>query len=975
MKTFRRCLLFPAIMVVLAGMAPGPVSAQTNAYDDAYHYIYASATWYTNIGPGSGGLNYGFGFKPWVMATNGPNSHGFFTTHNVGTAPAPAIASPTNCCDAPGNNNSQHVWGLFANGGSVNGANWSVAYRGFSNSLDTTVVFKLQFQTDGIGGTANSAGFVLRNGNATNGVSDYRTAQRFSFYYISGGSNSFAIWDGNSVNNIGVPFTSGGLNCEFTLEAGDTYRFVIRNASSGAIIYIADSQPLTGSGTIDSVALFCNQTSNNQEFNRMQISSTSLVPPTIVNVQPTNGSVYIDPSANNVSFEVDSLASTLTGTNITLLLNGIAQSNLVFNTTGPTNMLMGTNTIHLGTNLLYTATIIAVDANSNTATNTSTFNTFSPLNLCIDAEDYNFTNGQFFPNPSPNAYAGLFGNNGVDYLEVDLSLTNTSGVYRVGDLPQILTVTGDPFDHAGFAAASATDYEIGWTETGEWQNYTRNLNNTNYTIYARAASGGGNGTILIDHLADSTATSSNQPLASLGTCIIPNTGGSKTYSGQMVPLTDFFSNPVQIRFAGTNTFRCTALNNKNYNLNYLMFVPNTNTATLKPYLSAGYPYPGATAVALESAISFTIANRQTAVNTATVQLLVDSNNVTGSITLSNNAAGTVVTYTPPSFLAPNSNHIVQAIFIDNGGVPATTTNTWKFTTINTTIVALPLTNALPLGSFSTPGFGIRIYKVEDGAPTTASIANAEAELAGVRTNANTSQPYPNLANGGPNADGSFSETGVLNYDIDAVNNGGTFGGDTAFPYVLANPVNNNIAMEALMYLQLTNGNYIFVVRSDDGFKLTTGPTPADTNFVIGLFDGGRGNGTPSTMYCTVATNGLFPMRLLYFQAGSGGNLEFYSINNGTPILINDLSNPNAIKSFQAFVAASPVTILNPAHSGGVTTFSFLSQSGHTHFVEYKNALTDGSWTSLTNITGNGSITNVTDNSASNSTRFYRVRSQ
>jgi hypothetical protein len=129
------------------------------------------------------------------------------------------------------------------------------------------------------------------------------------------------------------------------------------------------------------------------------------------------------------------------------------------------------------------------------------------------------------------------------------------------------------------------------------------------------------------------------------------------------------------------------------------------------------------------------------------------------------------------------------------------------------------------------------------------------------------------------------------------------------------------------------------------------------------------------MYCTVATNGLIPMRLLYFQAGSGGNLEFYSINNGTPILINDLSNPNAIKSFQTSVAASPVTILNPAHAGAVTTFSFLSQSGHTHFVEYKNALTDVSWTSLTNITGNGSITNVTDSSASNSTRFYRVRSQ
>src|SRR5262249_53472230 len=153
----------------------------------------------------------------------GPNSHGFFSTHTGGP-----ISSPVNSSDPPGNNNAGHVWGLFANQGTVNGANWAVAYRGFSNSLDTTVVFKIQFQTLGIGGSGNSGGFVLRNGNATNGVTDYRTGQRFSFYYYSGGSNSFAIWDGNSVSYTGLPFTSAGLNCEFTLETNDTYRFLVK---------------------------------------------------------------------------------------------------------------------------------------------------------------------------------------------------------------------------------------------------------------------------------------------------------------------------------------------------------------------------------------------------------------------------------------------------------------------------------------------------------------------------------------------------------------------------------------------------------------------------------------------------------------------------------------------------------------------------------------------------------------------------
>jgi len=228
---------------------------------------------------------------------------------------------------------------------------------------------------------------------------------------------------------------------------------------------------------------------------------------------------------------------------------------------------------------------------------------------------------------------------------------------------------------------------------------------------------------------------------------------------------------------------------------------------------------------------------------------------------------------------------------------------------------------------------------------------------------------------GRNADGSYSETNTLNYDITG-NPTGTpvFPYKSAFPYVPAGNPNNNIALESLMYLQLTNGNYIFVVRSDDGFKLTEGPTY--TNLTLGLFDGGRGNGTPSVFYVTVLTNGLYPMRLLYYQAGSGGNLEFYALNNGTPILINDTTNANSIKAFQVVASSTTsVTILDPAHAGNTTTFRFLTQSGQTHFVEYKNDLSDLTWSPLTTVGGNGSITNITDQTASGAKRLYQVRTQ
>ena len=192
---------------------------------------------------------------------------------------------------------------------------------------------------------------------------------------------------------------------------------------------------------------------------------------------------------------------------------------------------------------------------------------------------------------------------------------------------------------------------------------------------------------------------------------------------------------------------------------------------------------------------------------------------------------------------------------------------------------------------------------------------------------------------GPNGNGLYAETNVINYDIDAQFQG-YFPGVMAFPYVPAAGTNNYIALEAQTYLQLAPGFYTFAVRSDDGFKFTAGMTPTDTNLVLGIFDGGRGNTVPSVFSFSISQAGLYPMRLLYFQSQFGGNVSLYSLNraNGNaPVLINDPVNPDAIRAFQPGSGALPVTLLNPTDSAPHTfKFQFLAQSGHTNFVEYKN---------------------------------------
>ena len=213
------------------------------------------------------------------------------------------------------------------------------------------------------------------------------------------------------------------------------------------------------------------------------------MPPEIDNLSPTNGTIYW-PSASGLSFDVISAFSTVSSNNIKLSLNGVVQTGAnwtVFSSgTASNHVVLNSALQH---NIAYTGVIIASDANGNFTTNNFAFNTWltSPNNIYIEAEDYNFNSGGWIDNfsvPQPNqGYQGLFGSNGVDYLEYDPSGTNNA--YRPGDLPQVENCTDQ--DHNNFAANSFQDYDLAYIQNGEWEDYTRRMSNMTYTVYARMA--------------------------------------------------------------------------------------------------------------------------------------------------------------------------------------------------------------------------------------------------------------------------------------------------------------------------------------------------------------------------------------------------------------------------------------------------------------------------------------------------------
>jgi len=895
--------LFASVALTLA-LVPDRASAQISAQDNAAAYT----TW-TN------GMNLGSGFTPWVLTQNNGNS---------GTSAGFFIGSSGNI------NVTNNSFGLYANSTNAVNTAYAIAYRGLSNSLAVNQVFKVNFQNTSIlnGGWM---GLCLRN----NSLTDFTdttiltdSGTRFAFYF-AGGNNNYFIWDGSGAVDSGIGWTSSGLSLEFYLLTADTYLLIVKSADgSSTLANLTGTLAGAGASAITKFAGFNLQSGSYEDayFNSLSVLAVTSIPPAIENLSPTSGTNFW-PSGNGLSFDVTSLFSTVSSNGTKLTLNGVNQTNLTFTGSGTGTMHVNLNSA-LQDNINYSGSITAADANGNHTTNNFTFNTWLTSaaninNIYIEAGDYNFyfdvsdninygSGGQWLDNftqSQPNqTYGdlGFLGSNRVDYLKYDLTGTNPPNLYRTNDLPNMEVCTD--INHNGFAG-QFTDYDLGYIKNGEWVNYTRHMSNISYTVYARMAGfpqQGGNTSMLMERIGAATVSSTNQPRTSMGTFVCPNTGGPQSWA--FVPLTDFFSNPVQFRLPGTNTFRLTCLGSDgSYNLHYLILVPSTNTTVLHPFIASGYPYPNATGVAPDQTITLAIANAGTnRVVASGIKLNLNSNNVTSSILVSSNAAGASISYLPPALLSPGTN-MLQAIFSDG---LVSQTNTWQFTVASLPII--PPSYALQLNGTYSTGFAVKIAKASNTATNIdfpPTIARALTQLAGTLTNSQTSLPYANLA-AGPNGDGTYVETNALNYDITSLPSGSwTFGTKTNFPYVPANGTNNYIALAVNMYVQLSAGVYTFAVRSDDGFELTTGSTPTSTNMFLASFDSGRANTTPTTFDFIVQTNGLYPMRLVYDQGQFGGSLEFYSINrtNGTATLINTASS--SIKVYRTTsITAIPVAI-------------------------------------------------------------------
>jgi hypothetical protein len=226
----------------------------------------------------------------------------------------------------------------------------------------------------------------------------------------------------------------------------------------------------------------------------------------------------------------------------------------------------------LVTNTIYQAVIAVTDASGFGATNTLHFDTISPA-YTFEAEDFDYSSGNYINNPQTNAYANVSGTAGIDFTNYGLGQGSAS--YR----PQGLE-TENASDIPRPAYAGTQDYEVGFATTGNWGNYTRSFPAGTYNIYMRSASINGP-TSDSETLYQVTAGrgTANQTVSQLGTFSAPNTGAWQTYT--WVPLLNSGGGLATFTGGSVGTLRVTTVNGGN-NINcYLLISTNTQYPLLR----------------------------------------------------------------------------------------------------------------------------------------------------------------------------------------------------------------------------------------------------------------------------------------------------------------------------------------------------------------------------------------------------------
>jgi hypothetical protein len=342
---------------------------------------------------------------------------------------------------------------------------------------------------------------------------------------------------------------------------------------------------------------------------------------------------------------------------------------------------------------------------------------------------------------------------------------------------------------------------------------------------------------------------------------------------------------------------------------------------LPAYVSALCPADGATGVSpvcpgaglSPNAFGVQLTDGSTTVTPGSIMVAINGTAMTPTVAKNNG----VTTVTLPGFL-PVGTNTAQFVYSTSGGGPFT--NTWGFTVAANTTPVVNGAWAVTGVNTADKGFKYRPWNSGEGNAQPNTVWWTEEQLAGLHGANNADLSILD--------DGNYYDyKGIVNFDIGSGDGDFTAANgypDIAFPGLPgANGTTDNSSFEILTFLQFKQvGVYTMCVNSDDGFKVTVGPNPADWFALnLGQYNGGRGyTFDGGTTFSFIITNaGFYPFRLIYENGTGGMNCEWDIVQpNGDRILINDPAAPENTQVtayYSGPAAAAGVTKVEPTPGG------------------------------------------------------------
>ncbi len=733
-------------------------------------------------------------------------------------------------------------------------------------------------------------------------------------------------------SGVGTPVQTTNTLGSFTLPntgGWQSYAWIPLRDSSGNLVRLT-------LGGVETLRLSARSGGGgNNNFLMLAPANTNL--PAISNIYP-NGTNMFQPSPM-FSFVASSPSGATISTNsikVTLTITTVLRTITTNITTANGMIVTGTASsrnvsVPLMDNANYTAVIAVTDVNGAPAGTTVNFDTYNP-SFVWEAEDYDFSSGYAIDNPTTDGYLGQMGTPEIDYHDNVTVSQNGTPVYRPADACG-LENCGDTPLRQQFIGTGFQDYDVGWYDTGNWNNYTRTVPTGTYNIFLRAANGTtGNGGVTLSRVIAGQGTSA-QTTTNLGSFTIPATGGWQTYT--WIPLRD--ANGNLVKFIGTGaaqTIRATSGGGVNANF-YAFFPANTNL----PVISGVYP---------DGASMFQYTNKFTFKVTSSAG--VTSNNITVTIDgvqMSNlvfSGSSTAWSISSPG-LAVNQPHTATVSATDANG-----------------------NSGQAQVSFDTFNASYYTWEAEDydygggqffDNPQVDAYTNLAATADVDFHDANTGGTYLYRPTGtateitGDTPRPQFA--GAYDYDI------GYFGAGEWGNYTRHYPA----------------GNYNVWGRFACG-------DANQSSALLSIVTSGWGTTTQSSNYLgsfSIPTTGWSSFGWVALK-DLNGNLVSVTFNGSTNTvkLTRDPTSPyadcnvNCLMLVPAAAAPSSPT-LSASLNGGNIVLSFPTQSGTTYQVEYKNELTDATWTPLgSSVSGDGTTKTVSD-SVTNGHRFYHLKAQ